>query len=88
MEPNKLNRSKSDIKLTKKQCVGNEIERVAKIEINDNNLVLGMNQGSKEVKISKIICDCKFIFDESMLTGIKFGAKRAHVNFQIFWKRC
>jgi hypothetical protein len=36
-------------------------------------VALEMKQGSKEVKISKTICGCRFIFDESMVTGIKFG---------------
>ena len=34
--------------------------------------MLGMNQGSNEVRISNMICRCRFRFDESMLTGIKF----------------
>jgi phospholipase/lecithinase/hemolysin len=48
-------------------------QKVAKIEINGINLALGMNQKSKEVKVNKTIFDCRFIFGESMLTGIKFG---------------
>jgi hypothetical protein len=35
--------------------------------------MLGMNQGSNEVKISNKVCGCRFRFDEYMLTGIKFG---------------
>lgn len=58
------------------EAVHAELNRnVAKIEINDINLALGIKHGSKEVKISKRICGCRFICDEFMLTGIKFGLK-------------
>jgi len=42
---------------------GTEIEGASKIEINDINLKLGMNQGSNEVKISNKIYGCRFRFD-------------------------
>ena len=35
--------------------------------------MLGMNQGGNEVKISNMICDCRFRYDKSLLMGIKFG---------------
>jgi hypothetical protein len=58
------------------EAVHLELDRnVAKIEINDINLALGIKQGSKEVNISKRICGCRFICDEFRLTGIKFGLK-------------
>jgi hypothetical protein len=34
-----------------------------------------MNKGSNGVQISNAICDCGLKFDESKLTGIKFGLK-------------
>jgi hypothetical protein len=64
---------------------------VAKIEINGIILMLGMNQGSNEVRISNKICRCRFRFDESMLTGIKFvlqvvGNMLMYDNFKHFGK--
>jgi hypothetical protein len=58
------------------KAVHAELDRnVAKIEINDINLALGIREGSKEVNVSKRSCGCRFICDEFMLTGIKIGLK-------------
>jgi hypothetical protein len=54
----------------------NQIKNLAKIKINGINLMLGMNQGSNEVKIRNKMCRCKFRFDEFMLTGMKFELKK------------
>ena len=53
--------------------------------------MLGMNQGSNEVKISNKVCGCRFRFDESMLMGIKFGFEMVwnilmYDNFKYFGK--
>jgi len=53
--------------------------------------MLGMNQGSNEVKISNKVCGCRFRFDEYMLTGIKFGHEMVwnilmYDNFKYFGK--
>lgn len=78
-EPGNIRRRQSEaIKFTKKDCTRNWIESVAKIEINGINLRVGMNQASNEVETSTKICRCRFRFDESMLTGIKF-------RLQIAW---
>jgi hypothetical protein len=50
-----------------------------------------MNQESNEVKISNMICRCRFRFDESVLTGIEFGLKIVrdmlmYDNFKYFGK--
>ena len=53
--------------------------------------MLGLNQGSNEVKISNKVCGCRFRFDESMLMGIKFGLEMVwnivmYDNFKYFGK--
>jgi hypothetical protein len=70
-------RQSEPIKFRKKHCTRNWIESVARIEINDINLRVGMYQGSIEFKISNKICRYRFRFDESMLMRIKFGLQMA-----------
>jgi hypothetical protein len=89
-EPGNVRRRQSEtIKFTKKHCTRNWIESVAKIEVNDINRKVGMNQASNGVKISNMnqasngvkisnkICRCKFRFDRSVLMRIKFGLQMA-----------
>ena len=77
-EPGNLRTRQSEtIKFTKRHCMRNWIQIIAKIETNDINLKVGMNQANNGVKISNKICRCRFRFDESVLTEIKFGLQMA-----------